>query len=295
MGRYLNQRILAYLALFGGILAMGFSPIFVSLAQVNGLAVTLYRTSIAASVLLIPFLLPRANRLGTATTRPSLRMTVAIASLGGLLFALNNVLFNTAVTMIPASTAVFLAYTAVIWVGLFSIVIYHEKLSLSFWVGVFLALAGVFLITIRRGGSSDNLLLGSFVALLGGFFYALYLLFNNTARRLLNALSYMVLSNCASSLIVLVAILVVGVPYRGFSSATYGYLFGIGFLSQAIGFLAIIYAQAYLPPSRVSTILLAQPLLVLVLSSIILREQPSALQMVGMVALFGGIVLANRR
>ncbi len=291
----MNQRILAYLALFLGILALAFSPIFVSLAQVNGLAATLYRTSIAASALLIPFLLPRDNHLGTATTRPSLRTAIAIAGLGGLLFALNNGLFNTAVTMIPASSAVFLANTAVIWVGLFSIVIFHEKLPLNFWVGVFLALAGVFLITTGRGGSSDNFLLGSFVALLGGFFYGLYILFNNTARRFLNALAYMVLSNFSSGLMIFVAILVVGVPYRGFSLATYGYLFGLGFVSQAIGFLVIVYAQAYLPPSRVSTILLAQPLLVLVLASIILREQPSTLQLAGMFTLFGGIVLANRR
>jgi drug/metabolite transporter (DMT)-like permease len=292
----LNQRILAYLALFLGVLALAFSPIFVSLAQVNGLAATLYRTSIAASALLIPFLLPRNNHLGTATTRPSLRTAIAIAGLGGLLFALNNGLFNTAVTLIPASSAVFLANTAVIWVGLFSIVIFHEKLSLNFWVGVFLALTGVYLITTGRGGvSSDNFLLGSFVALLGGFFYGLYILFNNTARRFLNALAYMVLSNFSSGLMIFVAILVVGVPYRGFSLATYGYLFGLGFVSQAIGFLVIVYAQAYLPPSRVSTILLAQPLLVLVLASIILREQPSTLQLVGMFTLFGGIVLANRR
>lgn len=196
---------------------MGFSPIFVSLAQVNGLAVTLYRTSIAAGVLLIPFLLPRDNRLGTATTRPSLRMAAAIAGLGGLLFAVNNGLCNTAVTMIPASTAVFLVYTAVIWVGLFSIVIFYEKLSLNFWVGVFLALAGVFLITTRRGGTSDSFLLGSAAALLGGFFYALYLLFNNTARRFLNALSYTALSNLASGLMVFVALLALGLPYRGFS------------------------------------------------------------------------------
>lgn len=291
----MNEQILAYSALFLGIIALAFSPIFVSLAQVNGLAATFYRTSIAASVLLIPFLLPRNNHLGTAMVRPGLRITMAIAGLGGLLFALNNGLFNIAVTMIPASSAVFLANTAVIWVGLFSIVIFHEKLSLNFWMGVFLALAGVFLITTGRGGSSDNFLLGSFVALLGGFFYGLYILFNNTARRFLNALSYMVLSNFSSGLMIFIAILVVGVPYRGFSLATYGYLFGLGFVSQAIGFLVIVYAQAYLPPSRVSTILLAQPLLVLVLAFIILREQPSALQLVGMFTLFGGIVLANRR
>jgi len=291
----LNQRTLAYLALFLGVLVLAFSPIFVSLAHVNGLAATLYRTSIAAGALIPPFLLQRDNRLGTATTRPDLGTTLAITGVGGFLFAVNNGLFNTAITMIPASSAVFLANTSVIWVGLISMVVLHEKLSLNFWVGVPLGLAGVFLITTGRGGSSDNILLGSLIALLGGFFYGLYLLFNSTARRSLNALSYMVLSNVSSSVIIFITILLVGVPYRGFSFATYGYLFGLGFVSQGIGLLVIIYAQAYLLPSRVSTILLAQPLLVLVLAFIILREQPSVLQLVGMVTLFGGIVLANRR
>jgi len=69
----------------------------------------------------------------------------------------------------------------------------------------------------------------------------------------------------------------------------------LGFVSQALGFLAIIYSQAYLPPSRVSTILLAQPLLVLILAFIILQEQPSNLQFIGMFTLFVGIILANRR
>ena len=88
----MNQQKLAYLTLFLGVLGLAFSPIFVSLAQVNGLAATFYRTSIAASVLLIPFLLPRNNHLGTAKVRPGLRMTMAIAGLGGFLFALKRVL-----------------------------------------------------------------------------------------------------------------------------------------------------------------------------------------------------------
>ncbi len=291
----MNQQKLAYLTLFLGVLALAFSPIFVSLAHVNGLAATLYRTTIAASVLLIPLLLQRDNRLGTATTRPSLRTTIGIAGLGGLIFAINNGLFNTAITMIPASSAVFLANTAVIWVGLFSMIIFREKLSLNFWMGVPLGLAGVFLITSGRGGSSDNFLLGNVIALLGGFFYGLNILFNNIARRYLNAFSYMVLSNFTSALILFAAILVVDVPYRGFTAATYGYLFALGFVPQGIGFLAIVQSQAYLPPSRVSTILLGQPLLALILAFIILREQPSGLQLLGMFTLFGGIVLANRR
>lgn len=261
----------------------------------NGLAATFYRTSVAAGVLFLPFLLRRDNRLGKSTTRPNVRITVTIAGLGGLLFAINNGLFNTAITMIPASNAVFLANTSVIWVGIISMIVLHEKLSLNFWAGVFLALAGVFLITSGRSDNSISLTRGSIIALFGGFFYALYILFNGTARRYLNATSYMVLSNISSSLLLFAAILIAGVPYRGFSFTTYGYLFALGFVSQAIGFLLIVYAQSYVAPSRVSTILLVQPLLVLILAYFILQDKPSALQLTGMFILFGGIVLANRR
>jgi drug/metabolite transporter (DMT)-like permease len=291
----LNQRSSAYLALVVGVIALAFSPIFVSLAQVNGLAATLYRTSISSGVLLVPFLLRHDNRLGTATTRPGWWKSIAIGAIGGFLFALNNALFNTSITLMAASRAVFLSNTSVIWVGLFSMFVFREKLSLQFWGGLILALTGVFLISTQKVNTQDGILLGNFLALLGGFFYGLYLLFNSTARRYLNALSYMVLSNLASSLLLFWAVLIVGVPYYGFSSSTYVYLLGLGIISHAIGFLAIIHAQAYLPPSTVSTILLVQPPLVLVLSMVLLHEKLLGLQLAGMGVLFLGIILANQR
>jgi len=275
---------------------MSFSPIFVSLARVNGLTATLYRTSIASGTLLLPFMLQQNNRLGVEEVRPGLRQVLGIVGLGGLLFALNNGFFNTAVTMIPASRATFLANTAVIWVGIFSMLIFHERLLFRFWFGVILALAGVFLITGNfQNGSADGSWLGNLVALTGGFFYGLNILFNGTARRYLNAVAYIVLHNAVSALILLVAVLLVGVQFWGFTFTTYAYLFGLGFLAHGIGFSCVVYSQAHLPPSRVSSILLAQPMLVLILSFIILQERPLVLQLVGMFILFGGIVLANYR
>jgi drug/metabolite transporter (DMT)-like permease len=291
----LNRQSSAYLALFFGVMALALSPIFVSLAHVNGLAATLYRTAIASGVLLVPFLLQRENRLGTATTQPGWRKSIAIGGIGGLLFAFNNGLFNTSVTMMSASRAVFLANTSVVWVGLFSMFLLRERLALRFWGGLILALAGVFLITTERATTHDGSLFSNLVALSGGFFYGLYILFNSTARRFLNALSYMVLSNLVSSILIFLTILIVGVPYDGFSASTYAYLFGLGIIAHAIGFMAVIHAQAYLPPSTVSTILLVQPPLVLLLSMVLLHEKPRGLQLVGMAVLFCGIVLANQR
>lgn len=296
----MNAQTRAYLTLFFGVFAFGFSPIFVTLAGVSGLTATLYRSGVAATVLLIPFVVQRRGEkrredVDLPLDRPNLPTTLKIAGIAGTLFAINNGLFNTAVTLIPASNAIFLANTAVVWVGLISMVIYKERLSRNFWIGVPLALGGVLLITTQGTIQTETMWLGNIIALAGGFFYGLNILYNTVARRTLNAIPYTMLFNAVACLLLFVVILIVGVPYRGFDSATYGYLFALGFIAQAMGFLAVVQAQAYLPASKVSTILLAQPLLVLILAFIILHEQPSPIQLVGMVILFAGIVLANRR
>ena len=290
----MKQNYVAYLALFFGIMCLAFSPIFVSLAQVNGFTAAFYRVTIAAIVLLIPFLLQRNNAHLAEHSGSGRTTIILIAGAGGLVFALNNGFFNTAVTMVPVANAVFLVNTSVIWIGLVSIFVFHEKLSINFWLGVALALAGVFLITNEANHSGRNLFVGNLIALLSGVFYAGYLLVNNKARVYLSALSYMVLSSLSSSIILFVAIVALGIPYTGFSTATYGYLFGLGFVSHAMGFLAIVYAQAHIPPSTVSTMLLAQPLAALTLAFLILREQPSSLQLAGMLILLVGIYLANK-
>lgn len=274
-----------------GVICLAFSPIFVSLAHVNGFAATFYRVTIAATVLLIPFLLQR----NTTQPKGGRNLALVIGGAGGLIFAVNNVLFNISVSMIPVANAVFLANTSVIWVGLVSVFFLHERLSSHFWLGVALALAGVFLITYNVSPAAANLTIGNLLALLGGIFYAAYILVNSRARVYLGALSYMVLSNLASSIILFFTLMALGISYTGFSLATYSYLFGLGFISHALGFLAIIYAQAHLSPSRVSAILLSQPFAALILAFILLREQPSGFQLAGMATLFLGIVLANQR
>jgi len=290
----LKQNYVAYMALFFGIMCLAFSPIFVTLAQVNGFAATFYRVTIATAVLFIPFLLQRNISHLAKHSSPSRTTIILIAGAGGLVFALNNGFFNTAVTMVPVANAVFLVNTSVIWIGLVSTFVFHEKLLVNFWLGVALALAGVFLITYEANHSSRNLFVGNLIALMAGVFYAGYILVNNKARVYLSALSYMVLSSLSSSIILLIAIVALGIPYTGFSTAAYVYLFGLGFVSHAMGFLAIVYAQAHIRPSVVSTILLAQPLAALTLAFLILQEQPSSLQLAGMLILLVGIYLANK-
>lgn len=283
----------AYLTLICGVVGFAFSPILVTLADVSGLTATLYRTGVGAMVMLVPFGMERGRDVGR--NRPNFLTILKVASIGGVLFALNNGLFNTAVTLIPAANAIFLANTAVIWVGLISIIVYKERLGVRFWLGIPLALIGVLLITTDGSLTTQTNWSGNVIALVGGFFYALNILYNNIARRVLSAITYMTLFNVTAAMLLFIVILLIGVPYRGFDGATYGYLVALGFIAQGIGFLAVVQSQAVLPASRVSTVLLAQPLLVLVLAFVILGERPTPIQLIGIGVLFVGIVLANRR
>jgi drug/metabolite transporter (DMT)-like permease len=83
-------------------------------------------------------------------------------------------------------------------------------------------------------------------------------------------------------------------PLTGYPISTYLNFFGLGVLVQAIGWLAINYAQGFLPASLVSPTLLIQPLLTAILAGPLLGETFSAVEMLGGVAVLGGIVIVYR-
>src|ERR1700752_2222388 len=80
----------AYLALIAGILCIGWSAIFVRWTDIPGPASAFYRMLIPALVLLPTWLWDRRS------PRISLR-TLAIIAAGGLFFALDLALYNTAI------------------------------------------------------------------------------------------------------------------------------------------------------------------------------------------------------
>lgn len=290
----MNQHKLAHFALYLGAFCLALSPIFASLAQVNGFVATFYRVTVAAIALFIPFVWQQSRAVKPVIDL-SWRDTIFFAGFGGTLFAFNNGFFNVAINMASASNAIFLINMAVVWVGLFSVFVFREKLPLNFWLGVGLALSGVLLIVNRTEDAPPGLLAGNLFALLGSLFYAAFILFNSRARQHLRALPYLFFISVASSILLFIIILFLDLTYFGFSSATYAYLVGLGLISHALGFISLIYAQGHIRPAQVSTILLAQPVITFILALVILREQPSALQFVGMSVLMVGIVLAARR
>src|SRR5580658_5430001 len=130
----------AYIALAVGVVAIGWSAIFVRWTHMAGLASAFYRVFIAAAVLW-PFVLFSAKQ--------SLRLdksTLRLAALGGLFFAGDVGMYNVAVLHTTAGGATLLGNNAPLFVGLLTWIITRKAPPRYFWIVLAVASCGAVLI-----------------------------------------------------------------------------------------------------------------------------------------------------
>jgi drug/metabolite transporter (DMT)-like permease len=278
-----------YIILGLGVVCIAFSAIFIRLAGVPGTVSAFYRMFIAAFALTIPF--TRNARQGHVTGSQGIWI-LAIGT--GIFFAIDTAFWNTSLFLTSAANATLLANDAPIIVGLGAIILFHERLGSSYWLGLLTALAGMGLIVGADFLKHAQLGLGDLLAALAGVFYAIYLLAAQRVRTYMDTLSTLWISCLAGSVFLLIFNLATHHVLVGFSLHTYLMLLALGLISQVIGWLAINYALGHLPASIVSVTLLGQPVLTALLSVPFLSEAISTQQIIGGIIALLGIYLVNR-
>lgn len=278
----------AYLALSLGVLLIGTSAILVKVAAVSGVISAFYRVFFAMMALLFLRFFQKDHK------RPTWKNTRLIA-IGGLAFAADLVMWNTAILLTSAATATLLANNSPLWVGLGAMLIFREKLTLRYWLGLLIALSGM--VTIVGGNAIRELHfnLGDLLAIGGSFLYAAYMLITQKARGNTDTLTLNLITMLTGSLILLPSALLFKQPLTGFSTQTWVALLALGLLPQTIGWLAINYAMGHLPAARVSVILLGQPVITAILGIIFLGELLSFTSIIGGFLVLIGIYIVNQR
>lgn len=283
--RFLLQ---AYLALAIGVLALGFSAIFVRLAEVPGTAASFYRMAVGLTVLALPFL--RRQRGMPLPTRRALVPAIA----AGAFFGVDLALWATGVTMSGATNPTLLANTAPLWVGFGAMLVFKERLRPGFWIGLLIALAGAALVLRLDAHRSFDVGAGTLLGLAAGIFYGGYFLITQRGRERLDALRYFWLSALSSTVVLLILVLLLGQPLFGYPLRSYLFLLALGVVSQGVGWLAINAAQGRLPATVVAPTLLGQPVVTGLLAGPLLGETFSALQILGGAAVLFGVYLVHR-
>jgi drug/metabolite transporter (DMT)-like permease len=276
----------AYVVLGLSLIGMGFSGIFVRLANAPGAVAGFYRMAVAAVILFIPFL--RGLRQGG---RPG-RREVLIALLAGLFFAGDLFFWNTGILISGATNPTLMVNTAPIWVGLGAMLFFHERPGRLFWIGLLVAIAGA--AVILGVDALNDVGLGTFFGILSGMFYGAYFLVVQRSRQQLNTLTSFWLSVIGSVAALALMARLLDQPLTGYSTYTYLNLIGLGLFVQVGGQMGVAYALGYLPASLVSPTLLMQPVLTGLLAVPILGEALSLVQILGGATVLLGILIVHR-
>lgn len=283
-----SPKLLPYFALAIAIFAMGTSAIFVRWADAPGPITAFYRTFLA-TIIFTPFFLKRCLKKCNLS-----KGVLLMPLLGGFFTAGDLSLWNISIFYTTAGNATLLVNTNPLWVALVAWLIFKEKLSKAFWIGLAIALAGAALVVGGDFFIHPRLGIGDLIAITAGFFYAGYFLVTQRGRENFHPITYLWLIGVSGSLWLAIFNLISGNAFTGYTSQTWSAFWGTAIISQVIGYFAMAYALGHLPASIVAPTMIGQPIMTTILAIPLLGEIPALSQIIGGLVALVGIFLLNR-
>lgn len=240
-------------------------------ATVGALGTVALRVTLAA-VMLVAVLRPWRVRRTAAAWRSLVVYGTAVAGMNGFFYA--------SLRTVPLGVA-----TAIEFTGPLAVAILASHRALDFvWVG--LAIGGLLaLLPVGAGAGIDPL--GAAYALAGGVCWALYIVFGRKVGT-----EHGLQTTAVGMAIAAVIVLPVGVADAGaalFSPALLPTAFAVALLSSALPYTLEMYALPRVPAKTFGTLMSVEPAISAVVGLILLGEQLTARQWVGL----GAIVLTS--
>jgi drug/metabolite transporter (DMT)-like permease len=275
-----------------GALAIAFSAILVRLADVEPSTAAFFRCLYA-----LPFLALLAwwerRRFGPRDLGQR-----RLAWIAGLFFAADLIFWHHAIAAVGAGLGTVLANTQLILVGLAAWLILGEKPGARVIASVPIVLAGIVLISGVVGADAygSDPALGVLFGVLTAIAYSAFLLVlragNRDTRRPAGPLFD---ATASAALACAVAGLALGELDLMPSWPAHGWLLLLAVTAQVFGWLVISVSLPRLPAARTSLLLTIQPAAAVIFAMILVDEQPSRVQLLGIVVVLMGILWAAGR
>ena len=221
-----------------------------------------------------------------------------LAWVAGFFFAVDLVLWHHAINAVGAGLATVLGNTQVVIVPLIAWLVLRERPSPRVAAAVPVVLFGVLLISgvLEAGAFGANPALGVLLGVATGFAYAGFLLVlrrgNADQRRPAGPLFDATLSATAFCALI-------GLPLGELELVpalpAHAWLLLLALGVQVAGWLVISISLPRLPAALTSVVLTIQPVGSVLLAMWLLREAPSALQLVGTLCILAGLAIATLR
>jgi len=285
---------LAFLALLGGGVAVGFSPIFARLSDLAPLASGFYRLAFAVPAIWLAVRVSGGELQPPSALSSGDRIRLVLA---GIAFAADIAFWHLAIAQTTVLEATLLASTVPIMVAIASVLLFGEKLKPLFVIGLTVALAGVVTLALQRTGAvmtPPNRLLGGIFALLAASFFAVYLLLVANVRRHGSTGTIMFYTTAVSALAMLPFAFAMSPAMLSGSFNGWLILLALAIISHAGGQGMMTFALAHLPASFSSMMGLMQTAVAAIVAWIILSEPLTLMMLASGAAILAGIWICRK-
>ena len=277
----------AYQVLAIGVVAVSCAAVLIREADAPALVIAAYRLGLAA----VP---TGALALATGRYRAPRDGLLAWPLLAGAFLALHFGFWIASLQQTSVTTSVVLVTTNPLFVGLASPFVLRERVSAATWTGIAIATAGAALMAAEDVGEGMGTLVGDLYALLGAVFGAGYLMMGRLARPRMSWVGYVGTVYPVAAVLLVLAVLVAGEPFTGYSTKTFVMLGLLALVPQLVGHSAINWSLAYVPAALAAVAILGEPVGAAILAALVLKETPSGFEVAGALLVLAGVYRALR-
>jgi drug/metabolite transporter (DMT)-like permease len=279
----------AVAALILGATCIALSPIFVRVSEAGPTATAFWRVALAVPVLWFFYFLKTKQRAGRYAGRWPLLLAAGFAFAGDLGF------WHASVMLTSVANSTLLANLAPIFVTLAGWLLWRQKVTPTFLLGMVTAITGMFVLVGPNFAVGGTRLAGDALGALTGMFYAGYMLAIKAARDAgASTVRLMAWSTTITAVALLPVALVSPQPFLPQGAEGWLVLAGLAVITQIVGQGLIAYAFAHLSASLSSVSLLVQPVVAALAAWAIFAEPVGVAQLVGGAIVLAGIWIARK-
>jgi drug/metabolite transporter (DMT)-like permease len=299
-------RLILPFAIVVAILAVSTASIFVRFAQREAPSIVIAALRLGFAVVAIaPFAIIRYR----SELRKLTRHDLLLAVLSGGFLAVHFAAWITSLEYTSIVSSVVLVSTGPLWVALFSPLFLKEPLTRPVLIGMLLALFGGTVIALGdscqishglvcpsfSGFLRGDALLGNFLALVGAWALAGYLMIGRSLRSGMSLLPYIFVVYGVAAVVLFAAMFASGQRPTGFSGMTYAWIVLLALIPQLIRHTTFNWILRFIPVTLVAITTLGEPVGSAVLAYFILKEMPASLTIGGGLLILVGIYVSTRK
>lgn len=211
----------------------------------------------------------------------------------GLAVGLNWIFLFQGYKYTSISNATLSYYFAPVFVTILAPFVLKEKLTLSKFLCVLMALVGMFCIVGVDGINGGSDLIGIFYGLLAAGFYASVILMNKFLKGIDSIVITVVQLISATITLLPYVLYVEGLGILSVSSASIPYILILGIVHTGIAYLLYFSSLQGLKGQTIAVLSYIDPVFAIIISAVILKEQLGLLQIIGGVLILGSSFLSE--